>query len=547
MAKDADAGSKLELGKRSAKRSAVGYFLALFVPLCLIVGGIMVVIYDAEVRTHVARKELQGKQEVTANRDAIALDLRRIISNILFLSRQSNLQNLLARERSNALEALERDYFVFCKSRGLYEQVRFLNSSGKEVVGVRFNGGRPAIVPRSRLQNQAESEEFKRSIALERGEVYVSRLEFRQESGSTLLTMLSLLSKRSDAKKRPKAVMHFGTPVYDSQGNKRGALLLDYRASAMLQKIKDQALLDRNGRWLHRGRMLGRWGFKDKGGRTFAKEYAPAWQHIREANSGQFWVEGAMFTFTTIYPLKEVRRVLSRDGPRAEGRTGNEKAYCWKLVSHVPPEALRVRLRRLRGGLVWFYAALVVLIGGAALPYACIMVRHTKRQEKFREYAIEDALTKVYNRRFGLEMLDRLVEECKLLDTKLCVFMVDVDNLKQVNDRFGHPAGDDLLRLVADALRADLRYADVVSRFGGDEFLVVLPSTALENGRPVIERVRKNIAARKPSKLAPYHVGFSFGGAEYDPKQNQLPSRLIDEADAQMYESKRKRKARVPD
>lgn len=501
-----------------------GYFLALFLPISLLLGAIIGGIYHEEIRSRSARTRLRASHDVDASREAIIRELHNVASDTMFLANQSGLTNLLAGGRAAARGELEGDYRMFCQTKPVYDQIRFINSQGEEIVRIHHADGQLATALWDELRNQSLEEDFRQCVALPRGQIYVTHLLVHRNSDNTI-----------------KPIMRFGTPVFDAQGKKRGVLLLDFLAQAMLQKVRDQMLLDPNGYWLHGGQPEDRWGFTRNDSAKFSDRFPAAWDIIQARDSGQNTLaEEGLFTFNTIYPMREVRLALA--GAAHTAKESTENRYCWKIARHISPQQLNAALSGLRAGLGWFYAVLVAMVGIAALPYARLMARKKEVQDKFREYAITDSLTRIYNRGFGMEMLGRLINECRRLRTKLCVVMIDVNNLKKVNDHFGHKAGDALLKLVAEALRNSLREVDIVSRFGGDEFLVVLPFTPIENAEAILARVQQNINEMDTTQFDPYEVGFAFGGAEYDPEQNQSIRQLLDMADAKMYEHKRKHK-----
>jgi GGDEF domain-containing protein len=101
-----------------------------------------------------------------------------------------------------------------------------------------------------------------------------------------------------------------------------------------------------------------------------------------------------------------------------------------------------------------------------------------------------DPLTGVPNRRVWEEELPRELERARRMGTGLCVAMIDLDNFKAYNDRFGHQAGDLVLKEAASAWRAEVRSTDLLARYGGEEFVVLLPACALEDAVRIVERLR---------------------------------------------------------
>jgi diguanylate cyclase (GGDEF)-like protein len=120
------------------------------------------------------------------------------------------------------------------------------------------------------------------------------------------------------------------------------------------------------------------------------------------------------------------------------------------------------------------------------------------------------------------------------LQQPLSLIMFDIDHFKQFNDRFGHPAGDELLQQVAQVLRESARAYDVAARYGGEEFALLLPNTALEQAVQVAERLRQQIRAIKNPRVP---ISASFGVATY--RRGTPPATLVYEADAALYRAKR--------
>jgi diguanylate cyclase (GGDEF)-like protein len=154
--------------------------------------------------------------------------------------------------------------------------------------------------------------------------------------------------------------------------------------------------------------------------------------------------------------------------------------------------------------------------------------------------AVTDGLTGLKNHRAFQEALHSAAQMAERLQQPLSLVMFDIDHFKQFNDRFGHPAGDELLRQVAQVLRESARAYDVAARYGGEEFALLLPNTALEQAVQVAERLRQQIRAIE-NPHAP--VSASFGVATY--RRGTPPATLVYEADAALYRAKRGGRDRV--
>jgi len=162
-----------------------------------------------------------------------------------------------------------------------------------------------------------------------------------------------------------------------------------------------------------------------------------------------------------------------------------------------------------------------------------------KLREDLRDQAVHDPLTGLYNRRYLEENLGRELHRARRANAPLCVVMLDLDNLKPFNDTFGHDAGDSLLRELAQVLRERLRKSDISCRYGGDEFVVVLPDSSLADTRQCMEQIRARVRG-----LQVQHNGEPPGaitvsvGIAVAPEHGGTAAELLQAADAAMYAAK---------
>lgn len=147
-----------------------------------------------------------------------------------------------------------------------------------------------------------------------------------------------------------------------------------------------------------------------------------------------------------------------------------------------------------------------------------------------------DKLTGVYLRKHFETQFSRQIEDCRRLGESLSVVMLDIDHFKVVNDTFGHRRGDEVLRKIAAIIRDSVRSEDLVGRYGGEEFIVLLPTAKADKAYQIVERIRQNIEGAKI--LGDNHpVTVSAGIAVY-PQMGTSQGELIDRADQALYESK---------
>lgn len=160
-------------------------------------------------------------------------------------------------------------------------------------------------------------------------------------------------------------------------------------------------------------------------------------------------------------------------------------------------------------------------------------------EEELEKRAAMDELTDVYNRRAGMEILTQSIYLAQRNKQPLSLCFVDVDDLKFVNDNFGHSEGDRLLRRVITVLKRHLRKSDYASRIGGDEFLMVLPNCTKESAEYIMERIKDELRSEDNE---PYPVNVSVGVSEYSAEHPVDPEALVEEADSCMYEAKQAKK-----
>ncbi len=167
-------------------------------------------------------------------------------------------------------------------------------------------------------------------------------------------------------------------------------------------------------------------------------------------------------------------------------------------------------------------------------------------QRKYQRYATIDALTGLHNRGWLDDAFEREIKRSERDNLPLSMIMIDVDNFKQYNDTYGHLAGDQVLVTVGENIRKPLRPNDLVARFGGEEFCVLLPETKLEYAVEIAERLRERVSKADPGiidgKQLP-KVTISLGVTEYKPGYSL--DTMIASADVAMYHAKQNGKNRV--
>ncbi len=177
----------------------------------------------------------------------------------------------------------------------------------------------------------------------------------------------------------------------------------------------------------------------------------------------------------------------------------------------------------------------ITRLGRALADSMSLALSNIALQEKLRTQSLRDPLTGLYNRRYMEDALDRYVSLAERTGGATSVVMIDLDNFKKLNDENGHAKGDAVLRDVAAQLVGGLRPSDVVSRYGGEELLVILPGCNLEDARGKAEMLRLRVEGLSEVHGVP--ISASFGIASV-PETATGPADIIPRADAALYAAK---------
>jgi len=165
--------------------------------------------------------------------------------------------------------------------------------------------------------------------------------------------------------------------------------------------------------------------------------------------------------------------------------------------------------------------------------------------EAMQRMAITDALTGLYNRRFFMERFGEMLMRSERNRSKLAVVMCDIDFFKKINDTYGHPVGDEVLKKVAKTLSSSIRRIDLLARYGGEEFIFVLEGLSHNDGKRKVEEIMEKIRALEfVTEIGKFSMTMSFGLAVFPNDANDADA-LLHLADEALYHSKRNGRNRV--
>lgn len=222
------------------------------------------------------------------------------------------------------------------------------------------------------------------------------------------------------------------------------------------------------------------------------------------------------------------------------------EASIEKVLSGSDVHPIEHRIIRRDGKVIWIRNTMVPHRNdqGLMTHYDGLIEDITERklaEEELRRLAATDKLTGAYNRTKCHEILEREIERVKRHNQPLSIIIFDIDRFKKVNDRYGHSAGDYVLKTVADIVRESIRKIDYFVRWGGEEFMIISSETNLKEGSALAERIREIIESSTFKDVG--KVTVSFGVTEF--RANDTEDSLIKRADDAMYEAKKKGRNRV--
>ncbi|WP_456383284.1 GGDEF domain-containing protein [Hydrogenimonas sp.] len=192
--------------------------------------------------------------------------------------------------------------------------------------------------------------------------------------------------------------------------------------------------------------------------------------------------------------------------------------------------------------LIWPAAALAILV---QYFYDRDYRKRYELEKRLERMSYTDTLSGLNNRRYFMAFLKKEIERSRRTGKSFSLLMIDIDHFKRINDTFGHPAGDLVIRRLADTFRDEIRKMDFPARIGGEEFAIVLPETDASNAMKVAERIREkaqnhpvDIPGNEPARFT-VSIGVAAAGAESD------ETSLLKEADEALYRAKREGRNRV--
>jgi diguanylate cyclase (GGDEF)-like protein len=498
--------------------------------------GVLQVYYLMQVGSHEQSLIEKVEHSLLLQRKMAHTHFSMIVSDLQFLAKEETLETYLDNPSAKNLVLLNREYLTFSRHKKNYEQVRYLDDRGMEVVRINYDGGQPLSVSQHELQSKQNRYYFRDAIKLGEGEVFVSPFDLNIEHGAVEIPY--------------KPMIRFATPVFDQQGVKRGLILINYLGQDLLNFFLEinsgvggaTMLLNRNGYWLLHPDHAKEWSFMfdDRRDISFAVLHRDVWEQIKTSFSGKISTSEGIYVYTTVTPLDS--DVVSSTGTaNAYGSSSQIIAsdeYYWKSVTFLSSESLAASLAELKSDLLGL-GGMLFLFGVFGLwPLADMLVKRKLSQEQLVTMAHFDGLTGLPNRTLFFDRLHQALHLATRYDRLCALLYIDLDGFKAVNDSLGHAAGDELLIAAGEKMKDCCRASDTVARLGGDEFIILLSEVAGKNGAEVLaQQILKAFEVPFMLIKGEVVVGASIGISVF-PTHGTSSDQLLKSADRAMYQAK---------
>ncbi len=416
-------------------------------------------------------------------------------------------------------EKLAKLWAEFSKNNSWYDQIRLIDLEGMELIRINLIEKEGIIVSEELLQNKNHRDYFKEGLKLEIGEIFISPFDLNIENQVIEIPF--------------KPVIRFVKKVIDNNGEIVGLLVLNYLGGKIIQDFERLAnesqgeifLLNEEGYWLYGGDREDQWSFvfDEKNGKKFSDKFREEWLKLNRGED-KFVTENGFFLIDSYMFGDEKLRMIFHIGEEDENsylfNESKRNKYKRIISNNILTFSLLIGLFLSTEGILFFY-----------FGYRRVRVR-----------ADMDALTGVYARRAGIEKLKKIFGKKENFSKDLSVIFVDINNLKKVNDTYGHKLGDELIQNTVKIMKEVVREEDFIFRYGGDEFVIVLLGVNKELAEKIWERIEEKFQNKNLESEEIYILSASHGVIYVKIDETIKVLDIIKYADKRMYVDKSKSK-----
>ena len=308
--------------------------LRVFLPTAVFICGCAYFIHQTEV--HRQHAELASKEQESIRAGAVSINrtLQQVGRDLLYLTGRLQSRHRIDAPDEERVARVSADWVTFSQANQVYNKIRWLDEAGMEKIRIDYAEPVPKIIPATELQKKGKRYFFTATNKLKPNEIFVSPLD------------LNVDNDQIEVPHHPN--IRFGMPLFDSEENRRGIILINYSARNLLKRFESelgtrnnmQWLLNQEGYWLKGATVDDEFGFMFKrNDLTMAKRYPEVWKKIAAAEKGQFESDEGLWTFATVYPLQDWRNIGEREGSEISivtAKVAEGSKYAWKSVSLLP-------------------------------------------------------------------------------------------------------------------------------------------------------------------------------------------------------------------
>lgn len=315
----------------------VKQFLVVFVPILVISLGLFAFLVRFEADNQFKQLSESERYQIELIKHTAEADLDVPVMDLKVLTAHHELKQYLIAENEEKSRYLGQEFLGFAAIKQVYDQVRFLDLHGNEIVRVNCDPKEVSIVPSERLQNKASRYYFQAILAIPDDQVYISTLDLNIEN--------------QEIERRIEPTIRFGTTVVDNSGHRRGVAILNFKAQKLLETLKSHSsendrrvwLIDPRGNSILDSENYDEYTllFPGRDQRDFTTDHHSAWQNITSQETGQFNNDAGLFTFATIETPPGTRtRAGIASGDSNQVVQKDLDTVMWKIVSLIPPNIL---------------------------------------------------------------------------------------------------------------------------------------------------------------------------------------------------------------
>ncbi|MCM8764178.1 MAG: sensor domain-containing diguanylate cyclase [Candidatus Omnitrophica bacterium] len=508
-------------------------FLFVFFSMLVILASLTAVLFISSARNELSIIENQEIKNVSTISKLVIKSFDSAVSDVLFLG-ELNTDFMSGKENeTQLLKAIS----SFLKSKNYYQKIILIDADGKILIEIKAEDRELTLV-RSARQNLKANPDFKNTLTIGRGHVYVSDFQLEEDI----------------------PVLVFGTPVFDQYKKKKAVLLVSYDCKPIFEIFRwtfEQPenkttrstrcfIINADGYWIKGPKPEDEFGFlySTKREKRFGYFYPEAWEKITKDQTGQIFTKDGLFTFTTFYPVARAEKASQQTATEFENIvSGNIRSFerLWKIISFVPRNFCMIQSTTRLKEFLMYDSALLLFFVIVSWIIARITLKKEYAERILEHLSVTDPLTGLYNRRGFFLLAEQQLKIAERINQHMTLFYIDLDDFKSINDVFGHQEGDIALIKTAEVLKTTFRQADIIGRVGGDEFITLVIQDSPVDIDSILQRVQVGFDTEN-SKIKGYKLLPSIGFALYKPGQKLTIDNLISIADRMMYSNKRSRK-----